>query len=339
GHVCPGGQTCTGGTCVCAAPALACGAACVLPAADVNNCGSCGHACTAGQYCQAGACITCAPRTLCTGGLCTDTNTDYANCGACGTTCHGAELCTAARCTCPTGALVCGGVCSNVLTDGANCGTCGHACPAGQFCSAGTCSTMITSYVQSASPAGVTFLDACAAPGAMTYLPSTDDSSAQVPLPFPFRYWTASLATGALVNICSNGWIGMDGVSGNSLSGTVPTASAPNAVIAPHWGDNYNSSPGQCVATFGTAPNRQWVVEWSDAYYCCSRPAGTTLTYEVILNESTNTIDFVYRTMSGARAQTMGIENQTGTLGVNACAGGTGSCIPTAGQVIRFTPM
>ncbi len=340
GRACGSGQTCTGGTCVCAAPALACGAVCVTASTDVNNCGSCGHACTAGQYCQSSTCILCAPRTLCPSGLCTDTNTDRANCGACGTACSGAEVCTGGTCTCPTGAMVCSGVCANLLTDGANCGACGRACPTGQFCSAGVCSTMITGYMQVASPAGVTFRDACGAPGAMTYLSPADDSSALVPLPFPFRYWSASLAAGAMINICSNGWIGMDGVAGNSLGGSVPSASAPNAVIAAHWGDNYNNTPnGQCVATFGTAPNRQWVVEWNDDYYCCSRGAGVSLTYEIILSESTNTIDLVYRTMSGARAQTMGLENQTGTLGVNACPGGTGSCIPTAGQVVRFVPM
>ena len=192
--------------------------------------------------------------------------------------------------------------------------------------------------MQVASPTGVTFIDACTSPGVMTYLAGADDSSAAVAIPFPFRYWTNDIASGAMINICSNGWIGMDGVSNNSLGGTVPSTTTPNAVIAPHWGDDYNTTPGQCVATIGSAPNRKWVLEWSNAHYFGST-TGVSLTYEVILSETTNTIDFVYSTMTGARAQTMGLENFTGAIGLNACPGGTGSCMPTTGQTIRFVPI
>jgi hypothetical protein len=192
--------------------------------------------------------------------------------------------------------------------------------------------------MQTTPTAGVTFIDACAAPGRLTVLPTADDSSTRVPLPFPFRYWATDLATGSMINITSNGWMGMAGDTFASLGGTVPSASLPNAVIAPHWGDNYTRT-GICIATVGIAPNRQWVIEWFDTHYCCFADPSIHITYEVILSEGTNTIDFVYSTIMGARSQTMGIENQTGTMGINACPGGVGSCTPTTGQMIRFVPI
>jgi hypothetical protein len=233
----------------------------------------------------------------------------------------------------------CGGVCRDVTTDRNNCGMCGHVCPGSQVCYMGGCTTSPpTRYVQTTPTAElVPWIDACATPGHTDLLAMVDDQSARVSLPFAFRYWATDLAAGAQINITSNGWMGMDGNTLASLSGSVPSTSTPNAVIAPHWGDNYTRGP-ICVATVGTAPNRQFVVQWNDTYYCCSDSGTVHNTYEVILSEGSNFIDFVYQTMGGSRAQTMGIEDQSGSMGINACPGGTGTCAPTAGQRIRFVP-
>jgi hypothetical protein len=196
---------------------------------------------------------------------------------------------------------------------------------------------MITNYRAIASPPGVSFVDACTAPGHMTYLAGADDSAVRVPIPFAFRYWSLDLAAGAMINVSSNGFINMDGVARSDLSGSIPSTAGPNATIAPHWGDDYNGTPGQCIATVGAAPNRQWVIEWQNDAYCCSLTA--SLTYEIILNESGNTIDFVYGTMSGVRSQVMGIESPDGAMAVGGCAGGATNCAPTTGQTVRFVPM
>src|SRR5262249_55982026 len=148
---------------------------------------------------------------------------------------------------------------------------------------------------------------------------NVDDTNASVTLPFPFRYFATDIAMGASINVCSNGWIGMDGASGCSLSGSVPSTGTPNAVIAAHWGDNYTRGTGVCVATVGTAPNRQLVIEWADIAYCCDPSSGVHNTFEVILNEASGAIDLAYDTMTAARPQTMGIEDQTGAVGFNAC--------------------
>jgi hypothetical protein len=191
-------------------------------------------------------------------------------------------------------------------------------------------------YLQGTPPSAVVWVDACAAAGHTEYLAGADDGSARVALPFAFRYWGLGVASGAMINITSNGWIGMDGASSAALGGTVPSATAPNAVVAPFWGDNYNRR-AQCVALVGAAPDRRWVVEWNDSHYCCTDDPAIHLSYEVVLTETSNTIDFLYDTMMGVRAQTVGLENQDGTLGVNAC-GAAATCAPATGTRIRFTP-
>jgi hypothetical protein len=235
--------------------------------------------------------------------------------------------------------MMCGAACADVRVDRNNCGTCGHACTAMQACVMGACSSAPPTHYTESTPtaAMVPWIDACSAAGHTVILPTTDDGSTSVMLPFPFRYWATDLAAGAPINVCSNGWMGMDGVANNSLGGTIPSALAPNSVIAPHWGDLYTSASGICVATVGTAPNRQFVVEWNAATYY---PLGTLgpLTFEVILNENSGAIDFVYQTMTGARAETTGLEDPTGAMAIGGCGATTYSCTPTAGTRVEFDP-
>ena len=134
----------------------------------------------------------------------------------------------------------------------------------------------------------------------------------------------------------------MTGVGGSNRFQplAIPTASTPNAFIAALWGDNETRTPGVCVATTGSTPNRQWVVEWRDAYYFFGVTAAH-LTFEVILTEGSNTIDLVYGTMTHVAGynRTVGLENQTGTMGLNGCPGATGRCQPVTGTVIRYVPI
>jgi len=168
-------------------------------------------------------------------------------------------------------------------------------------------------------------------------LPGLDDGAFQTPLPFPFRYWTTDLAMGAMVNVCTNGWIGMDGVPGTQYSGSIPTTAAPNAMIAAHWGDLETRATGICIATVGTAPNRQFVVEWNDAEYLADSMAH--LTFEVILSESGGFIDVAYNDTTRALAKIIGIEDQGGINAIGGCPAGATTCVPTVGTRARFTPI
>jgi hypothetical protein len=336
---CGAGGTCAAGVCtMCGTDRIMCSGRCLDVSSDPRNCGSCARACPPGESCMEGRC-SCLPPAMDCGMGCRDLQTDVTNCGMCGVNCGAGGACIAGVCTCSVGFTMCGASCRNTLTDRDNCGMCGMACPAGNVCIMGACSDAPpTRYMMTtATAAEVPFIDACAVPGHTEHMPATDDDSELVSLGIPFRFWATDLPIGAMVNLDTNGWIGMNGVSSLYLSGTVPSTSMPNAVIAAHWGDNVTRG-GICVATVGTAPNRQWVVEWPVMRYFGS--ADTVMnTFEIILNESSGIIDLAYGPMMGTRAQTMGIEDQTGMMGINACPGGTGGCIPTTGQRVRFLPI
>lgn len=330
------GESCVGGLCDCPEPRRDCGMGCTDLQTDPNHCGACGTTCGMNGVCRAGVCECASGYMLC-GGSCRDTTNDINNCGGCGTVCPPlvGGVCRGGTCGCPAGLMNCGGSCVDPSNDRNNCGGCGMRCPGAQVCYMSACtSSPPTRYTQTV-PASVPFINACTVPGHTEHLPMTDDSSVLVALPFAFRYWATDLPAGSMINVSTNGFISMDGVINASLSGTVPSASTPNAVIAAHWGDNQTRGP-ICVATVGTAPNRQFVVLWNDTHYYANMTP--RLTYEIILYEGSNFIDLVYETMTGARAQTMGVENQTGMAAVNACPGGAATCIPSPGQRVRFLP-
>ncbi len=338
GNACPRTQTCVGGRCTCPTARTPCGALCVDVMTDTNNCGMCGTTCPPSASCTAGACRCPGGGTAC-GGVCTNLDTDVNNCGACANSCGVGGACAMGRCTCAMGYMMCGAACTDVRFDRLNCGGCGTVCPGTQVCLMGMCSSAPpTRYMMMAGPATLAFVDACAAPGSTTVLAGSDDGSSPSSLPFPFRYWATNLAMGAGVTVSSNGHIFLNTTTGGaSLSGSIPPGSY-NGMIAAHWSDNYQRS-GVCVATVGSAPNRRYVVEWNDCGYCCPATAGTNLTFEIILNEGTNIIDMIYQTMTGARGAGIGLTDLAPPNQLTGCPVGTPSCVPTAGQRIRFVPI
>ena len=147
-------------------------AGCVDLASDPNHCGQCNTVCetadaggleagndnnpdagvpsdasfdgapwsTGTATCTNKACgVTCpGNQTLCTDGICYDTNRFHDHCGSCGTACQSTEYCTTGHC-CGVGTEWCGSSCLSVLTDPSNCGACGNVCTKGYSCVGGQC--------------------------------------------------------------------------------------------------------------------------------------------------------------------------------------------------------
>ena len=352
GTRCPAGNLCVGGACAasCAPGQSNCAGVCVNTAVDPANCGACGVACGPGYACNAGLCAPIqgtdasgcgAPSVRC-GAVCTDIRSDNNHCGRCGNVCSGDRICAGGQCALPciAGQTRCGSACVNAQLDAMNCGACGNVCPASAaFCFRGACTANppATRYMRTVAPAGTTYTPACMLPGVTTVLTGVDDSSVVAMLPFPFRYWATDMPANSTINVTSNGWIGLDGVPNASLSGTIPTTTTPNAVIAAHWIDLVNTG-SQCIATTGTAPNRRWIVEWPNSRYFGGTAGNPT--FEIVLHEGTNNIDLAYQNMPGSASATSGLENQTGTLGISACATATTyNCAMTAGTIVRFVPI
>lgn len=340
GISCGTGGVCAASACTsCGSDRMMCSGRCIDTMTDRLNCGSCGRACGAGEACAGGLCECATGLTDCGTG-CLNLMTNPMNCGTCGTSCGAGGICTAGACSCAPGYTMCGAACADTTRDIANCGACGTTCAAGEYCIMSACTTAPPTRYMMTTPTALEapYVDACAAPGRTVILPSADDQSARVMLPFPFRFWATDLPAGAMINITTNGWIGMNGTaSADRFPTAPPTAAAPNAMIAVHWRDLVTRASGICIATVGTAPTRQWVVEWRDVENFS--PGGESLTFEAVLTEGAGTIDLIYQSMTGALAGGMAVENQTGTMAVNACPGGTATCVPTTGQRVRFVPI
>ncbi len=122
-----------------------------------------------------------------------------------------------------------------------------------------------------------------------TALNTTDDSEAGVTLPFSFLY------QGTLINqitVGNNGGIVLGTLTANvdytmvGGNGLYPYVQDMNTPYAP-LGNVFHK-------TIGTAPNRQFIVMWSDLAHYFSSLLTDGTTFEVILDEATQEIYFVY---------------------------------------------
>jgi len=81
--------------------------------------------------------------------------------------------------------------------------------------------------------------------------------------------------------------------SGNFSNQSFPASAFANPVFLPFWDDMFTQG-GDFVGTVGSAPNRQFVVEWSDKDPFSTPGLSPGYTYELVLNESDGSIDFNY---------------------------------------------
>jgi subtilisin family serine protease len=159
---------------------------------------------------------------------------------------------------------------------------------------------------------GAAFVDAG------TVLPLTgDDADAEVTLPFPVPLY-GSTFTKAWVS--TNGFLNYQRSNSLSINTSLPNTTFPNAGVYPFWDDLVVDGQASVrTALTGTAPDRQFVIEWRNvALY--DAPA-TRLTFEAILAE-TGQIFLRYRSLPAAAlargaSATVGIEDASGSRAFN----------------------
>jgi|GEM_PF-2684196 len=148
---------------------------------------------------------------------------------------------------------------------------------------------------------------------------TTDDGSELAELPFPFTFYDDVYD---VVTISANGYVSFgDSPSRGFANLPIPHRGLPNGFAAPFWNDFNPKSGGQIwYRTVGEAPNRQFVVSWIDLPHYNNIGDAT---FQVILDESTNGIEFQYldvefgmRQLDYGRSATIGIEQATGTIGL-----------------------
>ena len=138
-----------------------------------------------------------------------------------------------------------------------------------------------------------------------------------LPLGFSFPFFCNSFDS---IRISSNGFLSFNSLSTDGCcSGQfLPNTAQPNGVIAGCWTNLNPSMPGNSIdyRTIGTAPNRQFIVNFNDVPirdFFNNRTG--TCKQQYVLNESTGIIDIHSTDVSGMSSYfaTMGIENISGT--------------------------
>ncbi len=162
-----------------------------------------------------------------------------------------------------------------------------------------------------------------------TALGTGDDARYSFTLPFNFNFYGTNYTT---VWVCTNGWLSFGNDPGTSTPNnlSIPNSVVPNRAIYVFWDDLSlvaSDSANILYKIFGSAPNRYCVITWKDARINGAVLPGVLqtlnlITFQVILYESGQIIlqykdcavgDTVY---NWGRSATVGIENSTGTVGL-----------------------
>src|SRR5262249_6752930 len=97
-----------------------------------------------------------------------------------------------------------------------------------------------------------------------------------------------------------------------------------------------------CYLSSGAAPNRRLAIEWKDALaFDANAKEETHLTFELVLAETTNTLDFVYLTITSAAGDETYVNGMSALIGLQSAGGAvfsehSGTVTTTA--AVRFSP-
>lgn len=145
-----------------------------------------------------------------------------------------------------------------------------------------------------------------------------DDSSADVTMPWSFNFYGV---TSNQLCINNNGHIRFAmaaSCSGNYFNAALPYSGFPDPVFLPFWDDLYTAG-NVYYTTTGVTPNRQFIVEYLNKDTFDAIGALPGYTFEMILNEADNSIDFDYATVTsggsalhdGGVSATVGLQGST----------------------------
>ncbi|KAA3615015.1 MAG: hypothetical protein D8M58_11225 [Calditrichaeota bacterium] len=119
--------------------------------------------------------------------------------------------------------------------------------------------------------------------------------STAIPLPFTFYFYGQAKSN---IYVSANGYITFvdQGVTTDPFGGnvTIPSASAPDSMIAPYWGELTGGGTQQAnvyVKSVGSAPFRQYVIQWH------LPDGGSSVEFQAILYEGSNNIKFQWGKM------------------------------------------
>jgi hypothetical protein len=183
------------------------------------------------------------------------------------------------------------------------------ACPAPSSYNVATCSNT---------------LEDISTTGTLSTVSGTDDNSQTgVPIGFSFNFYGNPFTT---VTINNNGFLSFDSLAnGFFTNAAIPTAGAPNNLVAPLWDDLDSRAQGTVHFQTLSSPSR-FIVQWTNIQRFSMQPGSNT--FQAILY-ATGDIEFRYGALEGSPplTATTGVENSAGTAGtsVDSATLGTGS--------------
>jgi subtilisin family serine protease len=154
-----------------------------------------------------------------------------------------------------------------------------------------------------------------------------DDSNwGPFPLGFSFSYYGTPFTS---VRVCTNGWLSFTSTSNAYSNQTIPTAAEPNNLVAGFW-DDLVPNVGGTIYYYADTRAGRFIVQWNAVPHY---PSGSPETFEVILNAN-GSIVYQYKTVALGTSCTVGIENATGTVGLQVLYNASGYL--HNGLAIRF---
>ena len=139
------------------------------------------------------------------------------------------------------------------------------------------------------------------------------------------------------IRICSNGFLSFTSTSTDYSNNPIPDTPEPNNLVAPYWDDLYPPAGG-VMYYYYDAENTRFIIEF-DHVMSYGSPR-TPQTFEAIFYPD-GTIDFMYNEVQAPciNNNTVGVENATGTIGVQCTYNGSGPIEPSSGMGIRIFPL
>jgi subtilisin family serine protease len=140
-----------------------------------------------------------------------------------------------------------------------------------------------------------------------TVVGSGDDSNhGPFPLGFSFFYYGGFFDE---VRVCTNGWVSFTSSATDYTNDPIPTSDEPNNLLAPFW-DDLNPNNGGTIYYY--QGDGEFIVQWDAVPHYSS---GGPETFQVVLRDD-GTILYQYETVDTGNSCTVGIEDGTGTDGL-----------------------
>jgi hypothetical protein len=135
-----------------------------------------------------------------------------------------------------------------------------------------------------------------------------DGGDADIPIGFTFNFFGASHDT---IGIASNGYLTFGTDLSDFSNDPIPTTGDPNDHISPYWDD---WSPNEAGTVYYETIGDHFIVQW-DGVEAFGGDSGELATFQAVLFEGSDCIEFRYADPLFFNSPTVGVENADGTDG------------------------